>query len=121
MHYFDPSLDWPKELLDETLPDLVVISSSNLGQQDAPWYRENGGWATAWISFAAAVREGRFMKMIFFDRKRAADNDRKEAVAYLNRIASRGDIVERFQNQRGGLDPRSLEKGVCFMSEIAEQ
>jgi len=111
MHYFDPTLDWPKGLLEEPMPDLVVVRSMSLTDTNAPWGGADTAWTTAWIQYASADGDQHFVNMIFFDRSGASDNDRQEAAAYLDRLVSVGASVHRYRSDSPGSQLPTLSTG----------
>ena len=98
MHFFDPTLDWPKELLEEQMPDLVVIRSNNLKDPNAPWYGIDNAWRTSWIQFAAADGDHHFLSMTFLDGLSACNDDRKEVATYLTALSGSGVETRQYRS-----------------------
>ncbi|KAK5074064.1 hypothetical protein LTR64_006794 [Lithohypha guttulata] len=97
MHYFDPTLDWPKELLEDQMPDLIIIQSKNLKDLGAPWQVSDSGWTTCWVQYAASGSEARFLNWIFLDGVFASEDDRKQVAAYLGGLADQEVSIHRYR------------------------
>lgn len=89
MHFFDPTLDWPKDLLDPPVPDLFVVQSKVSLDSNPPWNDSSGSssWNTPWIEYAALDREERFISMTFFNTRSASREEKKQ-------ISDRSDEVD---------------------------
>lgn len=121
MHYFDPTLDWPPDLLEEPMPDLVVIYSRSLTDASAPWKGADEAWTTGWIQYASADGDQHFINMVFLNGTTASDSDRKEVGAYLDKLVIDGASVHRYRSAASGYDLSTLATGKCkAMSSIRQ-
>ena len=111
MHFFDPTLDWPKELLEEPMPDLVVVHSRSMTDASAPWKGIDKAWRTEWVQYASADGDQHFINMIFLNGSTALDNDRKEVAAYLDKLVSDGVAVDRYRSTSSRHDLATLSLG----------
>lgn len=113
MHYFDPTLDWPQELLDEPMPDLVIVHSRSLSDANAPWKGADEAWTTEWAQYASADGDQHFINMIFLNSLTASDNDRKEVAAYLDKLVVDGASVHRYRSASSSNGLSMLSTGKC--------
>lgn len=113
MHYFDPTLDWPMELLAEPMPDLLVVHSSRLIDANAPWKGGDEAWATEWIQYASADGDQHFVNMVFLNGSIASENDRKAVAAYIDKLIGDGVSVHQYRRTAFSHDLSMLSTGGC--------
>lgn len=79
MHFFDPTVDWPKDLLDPLVPDLFIVQSETSLDSNSAWNdpSRSSPWNTPWIEYAALDREERFINMTFFNTRSASRDEKK--------------------------------------------
>lgn len=99
MHFFDPTLDWPKDLLEETVPDLIVVRSKSLLNANALWNQSSGNasWTTPWIQYAVADDGEDFLNMIFFDSQSPGAADGKLILEYLKALSNEQIPFSRYK------------------------
>lgn len=97
MHYFDPTLDWPKDLLEVSMPDLIVTHSRALKDPKAPWRTRDETWTTEWMQYAAAEGDNQFLNMTFLDSAPTNEQDRQKVSKYLNSVSSHEFSVHKYR------------------------
>lgn len=114
MHYFDPTLDWPQDLLESSMPDLIVMHSRSLKDPNAPWRREDDTWTTEWTQYAAAEGDNQFINMTFLEGAPTNEHDRKKVSTYLNSISNHELSVHKYRSLSTDSDLRLLSTGKLF-------
>lgn len=84
MYFFDPTIDYSKDLLDPAVPDLFVVQSESILETNPPWNSTSGSvrWTSLWIEYAAVDRDERHVQMTFLDTHSASREEKRQIVEY---------------------------------------
>lgn len=99
MHYFDPTMDWPIELAQQNVPDILMIHSKVLNDSNAPWRTtaDSDAWGTDWIQFSTADGAQNFVNLIFFDIQSVRENDKNLFTAYHSHLTRTDNFVGQYR------------------------
>lgn len=109
MHFFDPSLSWPADLLEATPPDMLIIKSDKLDLPECPW-QQTQKWSTPWCHYVAPKEEDTFIHMLFLQAY-SSRLDYDNMSRFLQYHADNGDKVLRYHLQSAKLRSSSVLNG----------
>jgi len=123
MHYFDPTMDWPMDLLPSGVPDLLVVRSHNLHDGGAPWNGVGGQncWSTGWIQYASADGEQGFIIMTFFNQAAVTEDDKHQFDRYSDHLRTTDVVVRRYGSTSGADSFSTLASGTSYHTRQAER
>lgn len=100
MLFFDPTVDWSRDLLDPSVPDLFVVRSKTSIDSSSPWNDPlaSTSWGTAWIEYAALDKEEYFVNMIFFDTRDASRDEKKRIVERSEELDDGSRFIGWYKN-----------------------
>lgn len=94
MHFFDPSLSWPADLLKTPPPDMLIIRSDKLDLSGYPWQQTQKS-SIPWSHYVAPKEEDTFIHMLFLQAQ-SSRLDYDNMSRFLQYHADNGDKVLQY-------------------------
>lgn len=95
MLFFDPTINWSRELLEPPTPDLLVVQSESPFTIDQPWHSSPGSasWKSAWAEYAAVDRSERYVNFTFFDKPSTSQDEKRQILEYSTALEDEGSAI----------------------------
>lgn len=133
MLFFDPTVDWSRDLLDPSVPDLFVVRSKTSIDSNAAWNDAvaSTSWGTPWIEYAALDKEEHFINLTFFDTRTASRNEKEQIVKRSDNLddgsksvgwyRSTSPVHEFFATlQHGEYSRKKVESADCLLASVIQ-
>lgn len=104
MHFFDPTVDWPAELVNHEVPDLLFLRSRKLIDVDfnftSPSLAGRFSEHAVWSEYASFDSASMFVKILVFQPSSIQSEDEDHVNAILDDIVRRNGDVEIAQYRK---------------------